>query len=409
MRVQVLTVSQLNRYVKMVLEEQPPLRELYIKGEISGLSRHYSSGHLYFQLKDGQAAVKAVMFRDWARQLPFEPRSGMTVIARCGASLYERDGQFQLYVYDLQPDGLGAAYLAWQQTKERLEREGLTDPARKRPLPPFPRRIGVVTSQGGAALQDVLQILERRWPLATVVLSPAPVQGEGAAVQLAQALRRVDGRCDVIILGRGGGSAEDLSPFNDEGLARAVAACGTPVVSAVGHETDVSICDLVADLRAPTPSAAAELVSPQKEELRQRLDWLEGALRTEGEALLSQKGEELARLERKLAVNSPEKILQRNGQRLGYLVRLLANAYKDSWERRRSHLGELTASLSRLNPAAVLTRGFTITTAEGRPVTSVEQLVPGQEVTTRFADGEMISTVRRLVPKEVHDEKRDDL
>ena len=409
MRVQVLTVSQLNRYVKMVLEEQPPLRELYIKGEISGLSRHYSSGHLYFQLKDGQAAVKAVMFRDWARQLPFEPRSGMTVIARCGASLYERDGQFQLYVYDLQPDGLGAAYLAWQQTKERLEREGLTDPARKRPLPPFPRRIGVVTSQGGAALQDVLQILERRWPLATVVLSPAPVQGEGAAAQLAQALRRVDGRCDVIILGRGGGSAEDLSPFNDEGLARAVAACGTPVVSAVGHETDVSICDLVADLRAPTPSAAAELVSPQKEELRQRLDWLEGALRTEGESLLSQKREELARLERKLAVNSPEKILQRNGQRLGYLVRLLANAYKDSWERRRSHLGELTASLSRLNPAAVLTRGFTITTAEGRPVTSVEQLVPGQEVTTRFADGEMISTVRRLVPKEVHDEKRDDL
>lgn len=409
MRVQVLTVSQLNRYVKMVLEEQPPLRELYIKGEISGFSRHYSSGHLYFQLKDGQAAVKAVMFRDWARQLPFEPRSGMTVIARCGASLYERDGQFQLYVYDLQPDGLGAAYLAWQQTKERLEREGLTDPARKRPLPPFPRRIGVVTSQGGAALQDVLQILERRWPLATVVLSPAPVQGEGAAAQLAQALRRVDGRCDVIILGRGGGSAEDLSPFNDEGLARAVAACGTPVVSAVGHETDVSICDLVADLRAPTPSAAAELVSPQKEELRQRLDWLEGALRTEGEALLSQKGEELARLERKLAANSPEKILQRNGQRLGYLVRLLANAYKDSWERRRSHLGELTASLSRLNPAAVLARGYTITAAEGRPVTSVEQLVPGQEVTTRFADGEMISTVRRLVPKEVHDEKRDDL
>lgn len=409
MRVQVLTVSQLNRYVKMVLEEQPPLRELYIKGEISGFSRHYSSGHLYFQLKDGQAAVKAVMFRDWARQLPFEPRSGMTVIARCGASLYERDGQFQLYVYDLQPDGLGAAYLAWQQTKERLEREGLTDPARKRPLPPFPRRIGVVTSQGGAALQDVLQILERRWPLATVVLSPAPVQGEGAAVQLAQALRRVDGRCDVIILGRGGGSAEDLSPFNDEGLARAVAACGTPVVSAVGHETDVSICDLVADLRAPTPSAAAELVSPQKEELCQRLDWLEGALRTEGEALLSQKGEELARLERKLAANSPEKILQRNGQRLGYLVRLLANAYKDSWERRRSHLGELTASLSRLNPAAVLARGYTITAAEGRPVTSVEQLVPGQEVTTRFADGEMISTVRRLVPKEVHDEKRDDL
>ena len=409
MRVQVLTVSQLNRYVKMVLEEQPPLRELYIKGEISGLSRHYASGHLYFQLKDGQAAVKAVMFRDWARQLPFEPRSGMTVIARCGASLYERDGQFQLYVYDLQPDGLGAAYLAWQQTKERLEREGLTDPARKRPLPPFPRRIGVVTSQGGAALQDVLQILERRWPLATVVLSPAPVQGEGAAVQLAQALRRVHGRCDVIILGRGGGSAEDLSPFNDEGLARAVAACGTPVVSAVGHETDVSICDLVADLRAPTPSSAAELVSPQKEELRQRLDWLEGALRTEGEALLSQKGEELARLERKLAVNSPEKILQRNGQRLGYLVRLLANAYKDSWERRRSHLGELTASLSRLNPAAVLARGYTITAAEGRPVTSVEQLGPGQEVTTRFADGEMISTVRRLVPKEVHDEKRDDL
>ena len=404
MRNQVLTVSQLNRYVKMVLEEQPPLRELYIKGELSGFSRHYQSGHLYFQLKDDQAAVKGVMFREYARQLAFEPRSGMTVIARCSAALYERDGQFQVYVYDLQPDGLGAAYLAWQQTKERLEREGLTDPARKRPLPPAPKRIGVVTSQGGAALQDILNILSRRWPLATVVLSPAPVQGADAPPKLIRALQRLDGRCDVIILGRGGGSAEDLAAFNDETLARAVAACGTPVVSAVGHETDFSICDLVADLRAPTPSAAAELVSPYILELKERVDGTSALLAERAFLYIQRKNRDLCRITDKIHENSPEKFIERNGQRLGYLVRLLTNAYKDSLRRQELSLGRLTASLSRLNPAAVLARGYTITTLEDHPVTSAQDLFPGQRIVTRFADGEVVSVVEETHKEDVYEE-----
>ena len=405
MRNQLLTVSQLNRYVKMVLEEQPPLRELYVKGEVSGLSRHYQSGHLYFQLKDDRAAVKAVMFRDHARQLAFEPQSGMGVIARCSAALYERDGQFQLYVYDLQPDGVGAAWLGWQQTKERLDREGLTAADRKRPLPPFPRRIGVVTSQGGAALQDILNILSRRWPLATVVLSPAPVQGPGAPQGLTEALRRVDGRCDVIILGRGGGSAEDLASFNDEGLARAVAACRTPVVSAVGHETDYSICDLVADLRAPTPSAAAELVSPQVLELQERLDRAAAALEEEAFLHIQRKTRDLCRITEKIHENSPEKFIERNGQRLGYLVRLLTNAYKDTLGRQELAVGRLAAALSRLNPAAVLARGYTLTTPlEGRPLTRAEDLRPGQRILTRFAGGKAVSVVEGVEKEDAHEQ-----
>ena len=405
MRTQVLTVSQLNRYVKMVLEEQPPLRELYIKGELSGVSRHYQSGHLYFQLKDRQAAVRAVMFREYARQLAFEPRPGMEVIARCSAALYERDGQFQLYVYDLQPDGLGAVWLAWQQTKERLDREGLTAAERKRPLPPFPGRIGVVTSQGGAALQDILNILSRRWPLATVVLSPAAVQGPGAPGELIRALERVDGRCDVILLARGGGSAEDLAPFNDEALARKVAACQTPVVSAVGHETDYSICDLVADLRAPTPSAAAELVSPHILELKERLDRATGGLR-EGVLLhIQEKSRDLCRITEKIHENSPEKFIERNGQRLGYLVRLLTNAYKDALGRQEFRLGSLTASLSRLNPAAVLARGYTVTTTlEGRPLAGPEGLSPGDRIVTCFGGGKAVSVVERTEKEDPHEE-----
>lgn len=277
----ILTVSQLNRYVKSMLEENPKLREVYIKGEISGFTNHYKTGHIYMTIKDNSSSVKAVMFSECARRLAFTPMEGMSVILRAGVSLFERDGSYQIYVYEMQPDGLGAVWLAFQQLKDKLEKQGLFDNEFKKPIPSFPHRIGVITSETGAAYRDILNVLGRRWPLATIVFAPATVQGDKAVPTLIDALHQLNerGNCDVIILGRGGGSAEDLWCFNNEQLAYAVFESLVPVVSAVGHETDYTICDFVSDMRAPTPSAAAELVSPDINDLRMSLYSIENELK----------------------------------------------------------------------------------------------------------------------------------
>ena len=268
MSMNVLSVSQITGYLKSLLEGDPNLNPVFISGEISNFTDHYRSGHLYFSLKDEKAVLKAVMFSSSARRLRFRPSDGMKVLCRGRISLYEASGQYQLYVDDMQPDGLGTLNLAYEQLKTRLEKEGLFDAARKRPIPRYPRRVGVITSPTGAAVRDICQILGRRWPMAEIVFCPVLVQGEEAAPQLVEALarmNRVDG-VDTIIIGRGGGSLEDLWAFNEESVARAVAASKIPVISAVGHETDFTICDFVADLRAPTPSAAAELAVPDQME-----------------------------------------------------------------------------------------------------------------------------------------------
>lgn len=273
---EILTVSQLNRYVKSVLDGDFRLRDLFLRGEISNYTRHYRSGHLYFTLKEGGSAVKAVMFAGYAQELAFEPENGMAVILRCSVSLYERDGNYQIYVYEMQPDGRGALQVAFEQLYRKLQVQGLFDETNKKPIPRFAQRIGVVTSETGAALQDILNILSRRCPMAQVVFAPALVQGREAPDSLIAALQALDewGKCDVIIIGRGGGSMEDLWCFNDERLVRQIVACHTPIISAVGHETDFTLCDYAADLRAPTPSAAAELASIKMEQLEERLEIL---------------------------------------------------------------------------------------------------------------------------------------
>ena len=265
----VISVSQLNRYVKSLLEGDANLAAVYIGGEISNFTNHYKSGHLYMSLKDEGAVVKAVMFRAYASKLAFTPENGMKVIVRARVSLYEKDGAFQIYIEEMQPDGVGALQIAFEQLKKKLAAEGLFEASRKKPLPRYPARVGVITSPTGAAVRDIFNVLGRRFPLARVVFTPVLVQGEGAPAQLVAALRRFNetNAADVLIIGRGGGSIEELWAFNDETVARAVAASRIPVISAVGHETDFTICDFVADLRAPTPSAAAELaesLSPER-------------------------------------------------------------------------------------------------------------------------------------------------
>ena len=263
----VLTVSQINTFIKAVFAERQELRNVYISGEISNFTHYYRSGHMYFTLKDENAQIKAVMFSSYASRLKFQPESGMKVICRGRISLYDKDGAYQLYVDDMQPDGLGALNLAYEQLKAKLFAEGVCGDDVKKPLPRYPRKIGVVTSDIGAAIEDIKNITARRWPLAKLVIAPTLVQGANAAPDIVKSIVRLDnaGDIDVIIVGRGGGSVEDLWAFNTEGVARAVINCKTPIVSAVGHETDFTICDFVADLRAPTPSAAAEIICPDIE------------------------------------------------------------------------------------------------------------------------------------------------
>ena len=275
-----VTVSQLNTYIRSRMEEDPTLQSLFVVGEISNFTDHYRSGHLYLSLKDEKSVIRAVMFAQYARRLRFRPEDGMKVIARGRVGVYEANGQYQLYIEDMQPDGLGALNLAFEQLKQKLEKEGLFARERKKPLPKYPERIGVITSPTGAAVQDITTILARRFPLAEIVFCPVLVQGEGAAPQIVKALEEMNRRqaADVIILGRGGGSLEDLWAFNEESVARAVAASEIPVISAVGHETDFTICDFAADCRAATPSAAAELAVPDQLALKASLLSVEGSL-----------------------------------------------------------------------------------------------------------------------------------
>lgn len=385
---QPITVTQLNQYVKYLLEESDALRGLFVTGEISNFKNHYS-GHWYFTLKDAGAAVPAVMFREANRRLGFVPQNGMRVVLRGRASLYERDGKFQLYADDMQPDGLGALYMAYEQLKERLAAEGLFDPERKRELPFFPARVGVVTSGTGAAVQDILQILARRCPASEVVLCPVQVQGAGAAAQIARAIAMLNEKqaADVLIVGRGGGSLEDLWAFNEEMTVRAVASSRIPVISAVGHETDVTICDFAADLRAPTPSAAAELAVPEQAEL------LAGAaamhLRMEQAVLrgLQMRRTALDNLLARRVLRQPEEIAYASRQRLDQAAQRLGGAMQFRVQQEQTRLARLCARLDAMSPLAVLGRGYAIAMKEGHPVKSVQQLDPGDKLKLTLGEG----------------------
>ena len=397
---EILTVSQLNRYVKSLLDGDFRLRDLFLRGEISNYTRHYRSGHLYFTLKEGGSVVKAVMFAGYAQELAFEPENGMSVILRCSVSLYERDGSYQIYVYEMQPDGRGALQVAFEQLYRKLQVQGLFDETNKKPIPRFAQRIGVVTSETGAALQDILNILSRRCPMAQVVFAPALVQGREAPDSLIAALQALDewGKCDVIIIGRGGGSMEDLWCFNDERLVRQIVACHTPIISAVGHETDFTLCDYAADLRAPTPSAAAELASVKMEQLEERLEILADRTKRAAGHYLAQKEQQLQRLSLQLTHLTPERRLQEYAEKLQNLWNMIQSSEKSVIIKKQEALRLQSARLQALDPMARLAGGYSIVLKDGRVLSSIQQVQEGDHLQVRLHDGTLRVLTEEVTP-----------
>jgi len=434
----VYTVGQINRMVRERL--QADWNDVWVQGEISGLTRH-TSGHWYFKLKDEESQIDAAMFRGRNRQCRFRPEDGLEVLARGGLDLYLKGGRYQLIVQEMEPKGLGALQLAYEQLKKKLEAEGLFDPARKRALPLLPQRIGVVTSPTGAAVRDILRVIQRRYANLEVLLSPCRVQGEGAAEEISAALRLLDrhGGCDVIILGRGGGSIEDLWAFNEEAVARAVAAAATPIISAVGHETDHTICDMVADRRAATPSAAAEEVVDRKDTLAERV---EGGLRRAAQSVrirlgdrleagrvfqalelrLQSRAQRVDELHAGLAARMRDRVARRRERAAGCIRRLSPAGLRAHVDRRRLRLvgagRALTAagrhrlvsarrraeragaSLGALSPLAVLDRGYALARLRGRVLTSAREVSAGDAVDLLLREGGLTARVEEVRPGE---------
>lgn len=385
----VLSVSQLNFYIKSLIENDPRLNVVFVTGEISNLTNHYRSGHIYLSIKDEKSVMRAVMFAGNARNLRFKPQDGIKIICRGRVAVYEPSGQYQLYIEDMQPDGIGALTLAYEQLKQSLEQKGLFDRAHKKPIPRFPRTIGVITSPTGAAVQDIRNILSRRYPCADIVMCPVLVQGDSAPMQLVNAVNMLNenNACDVIIIGRGGGSIEDLWAFNSEELAYAIYDCKIPVISAVGHETDFTICDFVSDLRAPTPSAAAELAVPDKDELmmhyRSQQQYVDSIL----EVKLKNANNSISELNRRISLVSPEQKLAEFERKLDNTKTKLIHQMNDTLISKQ-HIIESTASkLESLNPLSVLSRGYAIAEKQGRAVTSKSELKKDEVFTVRFSDG----------------------
>lgn len=395
----VLSVSQLNRYIKMNFDADENLANIFISGEISNFTNHYRTGHLYFTLKDDSAAVRAVMFNSSAKRLKFMPEDGMKVIARGRVSVYEASGQYQLYVDDMQPDGVGALNLAYEQLKEKLQKEGLFSEHHKKPLPPYPEKVGVITSPTGAAVRDIINVLGRRFPYAEIVFCPVLVQGEGAHLQLTDAVNLFNSEraADVIIIGRGGGSIEDLWEFNDEGLARAVYNSDIPVISAVGHETDFTICDFVADMRAPTPSAAAELAVPDANELQYALSALKNRMFLNVSSGIADRRSRLEYLTSKGALKSPDEMLSNRSQRLDTAFSKMMSSYENRIGGKKVEFISAATALSKLDPMSVLMRGFAfVSDKSGKNVYSSQALAKGDKINVRFHDGSAVCEVKEI-------------
>lgn len=395
----VLSVSQLNRYIKMNFDADENLANIFISGEISNFTNHYRTGHLYFTLKDDSAAVRAVMFNSSAKRLKFMPEDGMKVIARGRVSVYEASGQYQLYVDDMQPDGVGALNLAYEQLKEKLQKEGLFSELHKKPLPPYPEKVGVITSPTGAAVRDIINVLGRRFPYAEIVFCPVLVQGDGAHLQLTNAVNLFNSEraADVIIIGRGGGSIEDLWEFNDEGLARAVYNSEIPVISAVGHETDFTICDFVADMRAPTPSAAAELAVPDANELQYALSALKNRMFLNVSSGIADRRSRLEYLTSKGVLKSPDEMLSNRSQRLDTAFSKMLSSFENRIGGKKVEFISAATALSKLDPMSVLMRGFAfVSDKSGKNVFSSQTLAKGDKINVRFHDGSAVCEVKEI-------------
>ena len=404
---QYFSVTQLNEYVRMLLDGNAVLSDIWIKGEISNFTNH-RTGHMYFSVKDAGASVRVVMFKAHAARLKFEPRDGMKVLLHGRVSAYVPGGQYQFYADLMEADGLGSLYLAFEQCKARLQAEGLFDPARKKQIPRLPGRVGIITSPTGAAIRDIINVTGRRYPQGELLIFPSLVQGEQAAAYLAGGIRYFNRaqNVDVIIIGRGGGSIEDLWAFNDERLAREIAASAIPVISAVGHETDFTICDFVADLRAPTPSAAAELVFPDRLALKAELDARLariGALTLSG---VQARKRQLQTLSASRALRSPATVLAEKQMRVDELWMRLQSAGQQMTERKKQMLGAAVGKLEALSPLAVLQRGYAVATdRDGGVATSASAFEVGQSMTVRFADGAVNATVQSIEKEQLWKKK----
>ncbi len=410
-----LSVTQLNQTIKMLLEGNSVLSDVWVQGEVSG-GKLYASGHLYFSLKDEESVMSAVMFRGSMARMEFHPENGMRVLAHGRVSAYVPRGQYQLIVDRMVPAGAGELAVAFEQLKARLGAEGLFDPARKRPLPAHPTRIGVVTSPSGAAVHDIIRVARGRCPSAEILLFPSLVQGPEAAaylrggIQYFNAVRDDPAQAvDIIIIGRGGGSVEDLWAFNDERLARTVAASEIPVVSAVGHEVDFTICDFVADLRAATPSAAAELCLPDKADLSRQVRALGARMQHAEENRLRAHRARLVRLVEARVLTSPEGVYRLRRERAEGLSRRLSLSVAGHLSRGRQSLSRVAAALSALDPLSILGRGYAMVQDEdGRVVSAAARLVPEDRVSLRFSDGRAVARIEETTLRnETEDETRD--
>ena len=390
-----VTVTQLNEYVKSLLGVDPLLRGLSLRGEISNFKRH-SSGHLYFSLKDAQSVIRCVMFRQNAYSLQFAPRDGMQVVLNGYVSVYTRDGQYQFYCEGMQADGVGALYQQFERNKARFAEEGLFDEAHKRPLPLLARRIGVVTSPTGAVIRDIIRVSHRRNPSVDILLVPCKVQGEGAAESICRGIRALNAQdVDVIIVGRGGGSLEDLWAFNEESVVRAVYASRIPVISAVGHETDFALSDFAADVRASTPSNAAELAVLDVRDAMQHLDSLASALHAAAMHQVELKEKRLAALRERAALRNAHLLFDRQLAALGEKRRQLDQSALSAVNLRSTELAHLTARLRSLDPEQVLRRGYALARIAGETVTRAGQAKEGDALTVRVSDGRIHAIVTR--------------
>lgn len=394
----VVSVTQLNLYIKSLLEGDGKLAYISIRGEISNFKEHFASGHLYFTLKDGTSALKCVMFRGNASKLKFIPNEGMQVICSGRVSVYERDGAYQLYAEDMVPDGEGDLLSALQKLKDKLEKEGLFSAETKKALPKFPLKVGVITSETGAAVKDIFSVLSRRYSLCDIVFCPATVQGETAPVSLYSALDVMEQTdADVVIIGRGGGSIEDLWCFNDEKLVRRIARFSKPIISAVGHETDFTLCDFVCDLRAPTPSAAAELAVPNSEELYYDVISLRNHLEKRLSFIVSAKQNDIEKLSKsRIFTNAQEYICEKRSLSVDYVADKIDNALGKIILNKEKNLCAKIASLDALSPTKTLLRGYASVTADGHNISSIKTLSVNDNITVRFHDGEAECSVKNI-------------
>lgn len=389
-----ISVTALNQYIKGMFERERLLSRVLVRSEISNY-KVYPSGHHYFSLKDAESSIRCVMFRREAMSLRFRPENGMKVVVSGRVSVFPRDGAYQLYCATMAPDGVGELAFAFEQLKNRLHKEGLFDPAHKKPIPAHPQTIALVTSPAGAAVRDMIRILGARYPMAKVLVVPVRVQGEEAPEEIAQGLDLVNAleMADLIITGRGGGSMEDLWAFNDEGVARAIYRSQIPVISAVGHEPDVTIADFVADLRASTPSNAAELAVPDQADLRDRMDHLQARMDRSMDRRLQIRRDALRRLGSSPFLQSPQRAIQEKRLLLDYQQQRLLHAMERQVGEHRQQMGRLAASLDALSPFKVLSRGYSITqTNDGAVVSELKQVEKGDTLRVRVSDGTITCT-----------------